>query len=136
MHGGSGARWGLWGLGCCLRDLHATGSDGRRLAQGAHHRQQGQPCAPAPPAPIACCPISATGQERLIVACLGAMLAARAWKRLSMDHLLGTATTYIKVRCAAAAAAAAGADVATPAAAAADVATPAAAAAAAMTPHG
>ncbi len=37
-------------------------------------------------------------QERLIIACLGAMLAARAWRRLSIDHLMGTATTYIKVR--------------------------------------
>ncbi|KAI7839047.1 hypothetical protein COHA_007189 [Chlorella ohadii] len=35
-------------------------------------------------------------KERLIIACLGAMLAARAWRRLSIDHLMGTATTYIK----------------------------------------
>lgn len=36
-------------------------------------------------------------QERLIVACLGAMLAARWWRRLSLDHLMGTSVTYIKV---------------------------------------
>ena len=92
-------------LGCCTActpsrhgqfgpaDLRCMSARAQWHALHLSHASPASRCLLLPPS---CRPAK---QERLIIACLGAMLAARAWRRLSIDHLMGTATTYIKVKC-------------------------------------